>query len=255
MGKYQPLDIVTFGRALIDTQDLDPIYTMLYNSGLEKPFLKRWMLAYWCFYHAGVACKIASAEDWYKEAKSGLSGPDKFPRGKERRHFRGDASVKSLAYLEKHYPNPEDAVDYLCRSNTYKGVEKRISKWYLFGPWISFKAGDMLERVLGHPVHFDINDLEFYKEPAEGAKLLDPIASLKTVVTNLISVFSDRKAPPAFDRPIGVQETESCLCKWKSHMHGRYQVGDDIREIRHGMLGWGDLAEKMRNHLPPEVKI
>jgi hypothetical protein len=43
------------------------------------------------------------------------------------------------------------------------------------------------------------------------------------------------KAPPRFERRINIQEIETILCKWKSHINGHYFVGKDIQEIRHGL--------------------
>jgi hypothetical protein len=248
---YKILNILDFGRILIDSEDLDPIYVMLYKAKLEEKLLKRWLLAYWCFYHAGVASHIAESKNWHAVATQAQT--EKWPRGKERRHFRGKAADKALAFLNFTYPEPEAAIEFLCFENTYRGIKNRISSWYLFGPWICFKAADMLDRVIGHKIHFDVEDLEFYKEPAQAAKIIDPLSDLKTVVLWLIGLFSDRMAPPAYDRSVGVPEVESCLCKWKSHINGRYQIGNDIREIKHGISGWGDLADELSKYIPAEV--
>ena len=37
---------------------------------------------------------------------------------------------------------------------------------------------------------------------------------------------------------MNVQEVETILCKWKSHMGGHYPLGNDLHEIREGMTPW-----------------
>ena len=56
------LDVQAFGDALITTQDLDPVYCAIYHARLPEPQLCRLLLAYWCFYHLGVAASISEKE-------------------------------------------------------------------------------------------------------------------------------------------------------------------------------------------------
>lgn len=242
------MDVEAFGNALLDTLDLDPVYVVVYNAGLDIPLKKRWLLAYWCFYHGGVASKIADAKDFYVEMNKAQD--EKWPRGRERRHFRGQASSNAIRWLKLQFSNPESAVDYLMEADTFNGVRDRITHWPLFGPWIAYKAADMIERVMGKPVSFSTQDLNFYKEPAEAARLIDPGATLVQVVGRLIEKFKCHKAPPAMDRACGVQEIETCMCKFKSYKNGHYYVGQDIKELGHALKGWGPLADRVLSHLP-----
>jgi hypothetical protein len=43
-------------------------------------------------------------------------------------------------------------------------------------------------------------------------------------------------APPRYERGLDVQEYETILCKWSSHMKGHYPLGNDIHEIKKGLL-------------------
>lgn len=96
-------NIFKFGEALLESGDLDPIYIMLDRSELDLNAKKKWCLVYWCFYHAGVASKVTEANNFWAEMyASHLYAP----RGKERRHFRGDASAECILYLKQKYPNP-----------------------------------------------------------------------------------------------------------------------------------------------------
>jgi hypothetical protein len=241
-------DAYQFGEDLLDSLDLDPIYVILYLGRLDDSLLRRWLLAYWCFYHAGVASKISSAKDFYGEMRKAQL--QRWPRGRERRHFRGRASAEAIEWLADYYPSPERAVDALMGSSTFPKVKTRITRWPLFGPWIAFKAADMLDRVLGVPIQFSYEDLGFYQEPAAGAALLDPEAPLEQVVRKLVKHFEQFSAPPAMDRPCGIQEVETILCKFKGWCHRTYRVGQDTSELAHALQGWGDLSTRLFHHLP-----
>src|SRR5690349_13751657 len=60
---YAPLTVEDFGRQLLTSQDLDPIYVALDVMDLDPVILRRWLLAYWCCYDAGVSCYIADRPD------------------------------------------------------------------------------------------------------------------------------------------------------------------------------------------------
>ena len=249
---YQRLRYVAFGNDLLTTCDLDPIYPMLVRADLDEDVLKRWLLAYWCYYAAGPASYVAQqpSDNFYAAMVEGLSW---FPRGHERRHFRGSAAIKSITAL-KNYASPEKVVDYMTYPYTAMGIFNNVQEFYGFGPWISWKIADMTERVLGRSVLFDGLSLFMYKDPVRGAALLHygdekhPIdkPTLEGVVSKSITTFRRFLAPPYADRPVNVQEVETILCKWKSHMKGFYPLGNDSFDIAEGLRAydgdWGDLA-------------
>src|SRR6185437_10528018 len=76
-------------------------------------------------------------------------------------------------------------------------------------------------------------------------KVKPPSAEKKRnqVVAHLARQFGDLLAPPWRDRPVNIQEIETVLCKWKSHLHGRYPVGKDTSEVKHGLYAWGKCSE------------
>lgn len=246
------LSVYEFGSELLSRNDLDPIYEMLYRANLPKPLLKRWCLAYWFFYHAGVASRIAASPDFYKVAQQGHD--EKWPRGAERRHFRGHSSLSTIAWFGIHYPDPTHAIDAAIQP-TFQGVKRAVERWPLFGPWISFKVADMIDRVLQQPVDFSDCVLDIYAEPVKGGKIVaqqwgEPNLPLSEVIERLKAGFGNCLAPPDYRRPLNVQEIETVLCKYKSHLNGHYPPGKDIAEIRHGLHGWGDLAKHLSKHLP-----
>ena len=95
-----------------------------------------------------------------------------------------------------------------------------------------------------------VEDLGFYKEPAEGAKIAYPELTLRQAVSRLTKELLNRKAPPAMDRPIGIAECETIFCKFKSHIQGHYPVGLDTIEIGNALDGWGPLALRLKEFLP-----
>lgn len=275
--------IVAFGTELITSQDLDPIYTVLHHGELPKDQKKRWLFAYWCFYHAGFASYASEVEGgafWHRleVAAGNLEGygpnvmvspklADRWPRGTERRHFRGEKCEKAIEWFASGNRTPENHVDHLIYFGqpnkesmptlTHKEVIGRAAKWPQFGPWIGFKVADMLERCLGVPVSFSDEIALIYKEPR---KALDILATsdespyqhgnVKDIYYELSERFSYLLAPPALDRPCSHQELETVLCKWKSHINGHYPMGKDSLELFEALEGWGGTAEHLQRFVP-----
>lgn len=268
---YDRLCIEDFGKHLIQTGDLDPIYLALHELSLPVEQKHRWLLAYWCFYHAGFASWLSEKEGldyWDGFLTAAINHPEHpapsgrgdvnggWPRGKERRHFRGQQAIKATQELMAKFQNPCDAVPSLLptdnsRFTWYKDLKKRVLAWRGFGDWISYKVGDMLDRCGVFPVIFEFEDA-MYKDPTQAALLLwkvkngapenahiddEPAAVLETV-SYLQGHFKDFTAPPIHERPIGLQEIETILCKWKSHLGGHYPLFNDIDEIAHGVAPW-----------------
>ena len=256
------LGLTEFGSLLLTTGDLDPVYTMLYRANLSTELLHRFLLGYWCFYHVGVAAQLVEckAEQFFERAIALVQNGKGTPRGVERRHFRGEDGLKSLNYFYTTYRDPNQALSDLiqnCAGKNVSDVLEFVKRWPEFGPWIGFKIADMLERVAGVPITFRSETLTLYKAPTDGAKVwcanegLDfEQLGIPGVVALLEEKFEGYKAPPRYDRPVDVQECETILCKWHSHLNGHYPVGKDSREIHHHLNGWGSLAESLQKYVP-----
>lgn len=286
---YERLPIEKFGRHLITTGDLDPIYNALVGArkakAYDEPQLYRWLIAYWCFYHAGVASFMSEMEGqefWHwmmvaaeNEQESPAGG--RWPRGHERRHFRAKNATSSIFHMVKTWGAfPEDMVQYIAAPETegqtdplkFKIVSKRVQEHVGFGPWIGFKVADMVDRALGVQVDFDQAAVFMFKDPEKAAMMLweeryghqypegakpKRDAILTGVTDYLIGEFKDLAAPPLGDRPINIQEVETVLCKWKSHMNGHYPLWNDIKEINEGLSAWDcKAARDFAKHMPQE---
>jgi hypothetical protein len=277
MAAYQKEpSIESFGAKLLSTGDLDPLYIALHKAKLSPDHLRRWLFAYWCCYHAGASSYISEGEGivfWsrlFELAHNVTLSPlgARWPRGHERRHFRGEKATNAVAYLSRNWSRPEDLVGWMeAASPSFYEIRERVLALPQFGPWIAFKIGDMLERIVGTKIDFTDADVMMFKSPYEAAldvgrtwsenqgpvtKVIEK-SVISGVVTTLILSFQHRLAPPAYDRPVNVQEIETILCKWKSHLNGFYPVGLDTNEIRHGLEEWSkvsETAEKLRGSAP-----
>lgn len=264
-------DPVSWGRRLVETHDHDPIYTMLYQGrhlgDLSHNQLKRWLVAYWLTYHAGFASLASEREGanfWVLlslAAKNitpppAMTGYPKWPRGQERRHWRGFAAVNCVTALADRYQGPEDMVDYIFDGvATLQEVRRRAAEHPQFGPWIGFKIADMGERVLGVPVEFPENVVHMYRDPRRGAEMAAERwgTTPEHAVDILLAEVRNWGAPPDYSRPCNIQEVETILCKWKSYARGHYYVGKDVHEVGYGMRGWCSTAEQLKGFLPAEV--
>lgn len=286
---YEKLSIGVFGSHLLGTNDLDPVYVALRRMNLEKDHLHRWLLAYWCCYSAGAASYLSEFEgrEFFEmlnhAAENVRPTPfgERWPRGHERRHWRGAQATSCVEYLINRYDDrPEDMAAYCAgEGGSFQEVSKRVQEHRLFGPWIGFKVADMTDRVLGKPVSFDNAAVFMFKDPYKAAliqyELNTEIPVLKyedgseeprnrelasSVVVDhvanfLINQFSGCDAPPLNDRKVNIQEVETILCKWKSHMNGHYPLFNDINEIRQGCAPWVNHSKTAREFLTamPEV--
>lgn len=242
---------------------------MLTKARLQQAVVDRWCLAYWMFYHAGVASACAEAQDFWGTVWQAQE--EKWPRGTERRHFKGDQSRRAIAELAERYPAPGSAVNYVtgrpALAQRFHEVAGRAVEWRGFGKWIAFKVADMTDALLGVQVDFSQAHADLFEDPLKGARLVaqelsrTPLpefaettaeqrqAYLAIAINYLRSQIGETPSPHAPWRPIFLQEYETILCKYKSYVNGRYPVGKDTREISHYLEGWGGLAHQLRHAL------
>jgi amino acid-DNA transferase-like protein len=288
---YPKLDIHAFGAHLLQSQDLDPVYVVLNSDviGWNVETKARWCLAYWCLYNCGVACYIAEEPDefWerlYEAALNTSPAPTggRWPRGKERRHWRAAQAIQSWEHLHNRYARaPENFVGFVG-SNPPPGVQigvlgsfdspalpfttvaDRVQEHRGFGPWMAFKVADMLEQVWNVPVNFDNAAVFMFKDPKEAAlrfwrrvnKLPDNArpkneeSVIGMVVDHLQDAFrKEGFVSPNGKRRIGLQEVETILCKWKSHDKGHYPLNNDIHELVEGLKPWMAVSPLARRFM------
>jgi hypothetical protein len=264
-------EFINFGRDLIITEDLDPLYVGVFNAALSRSDLAAFLLTYWMFYNAGFSAMTvdrlrAAGAGAYWEAIARAAG-DLTRRGTERRHFRGQKAVNAVATLSSWYADgPEEAVDYIASPDytgisRFTGIMERAQKWPQFGPWIAFKAADMIDCCGYNAVDSTGCDLAMYKTPVAGAELYAQLSAVaphnvvRYAVNELELEYIDLYAPPKFGRRVGIFEIETVLCKTKSAAGGHYHLGKDTVEIRH-MLSHseGPTAAKILKCMPHVVR-
>jgi hypothetical protein len=269
-AKHRVSEVIAFGEKLIETEDLDPVYCALVRAKLPKKQLYRLLLAYFCYYHLGASARLSEAtgDDFWElmliAARNRLCDPSeidpdlpegRWPRGAERRHFRGSKCVAAVEELSEDPPERfvSTLVEAVGQGETSLATVMRwIQQRPMMGPWIAFKAADLLERVLSVSIVFP-NDLTlFYKEPRAALDLLDIPA--EEANAKLLKHFGRFKAPPRYERFCNSQEIETIACKTKSYWGGHYHLGKDVHEIRKGLAGWGETATKLLNVMPKEIE-
>ena len=278
---YPILNIYEFGEHLLESEDLDPVYIMLNRANLDFTTKAQWCLAYWCTYHVGVASYVTqkgeSDESLYWQTLGDAARNDtacptgaRWPRGKERRHWRGAQAKQSWQHLREVYEaGPEGFVLRLkeCAPD-YQRVANYVDTHRGFGPWMSFKIADMLEQVFSTHVNFTNAAVFMFKDPKEAAlrfwrrhqKLPDSAKprelepTLNHVIQHLTDYFAGKGyVCPNGERPVALPEIETILCKWKSHENGHYPLRNDITELHHQLGDWSSvssLAQSLKEAVP-----
>lgn len=273
---YPILPVEEFGAHLLESQDLDPVYVIL-QSIPDRITAARWCLAYWCLYHAGLASYVAErptqGEYWaaLREAACNQTAcpvGGRWPRGTERRHWRGANALKSLDDLERRYlGEPAGFVDLAQqKAPSFEGMSNFVQSHSGFGPWMAFKVCDMMEQVFGCTVDFSRAAVFMFDAPKEAAllvwkrkaglpenvKVKNPQAAIDSVVDYLCDYFGSQLAPNK-RRAVGLQEVETILCKWKSHKNGHYPLNNDLEDVHHQLSSWcpvSSLANDLLSELP-----
>ena len=280
---YERLSIEAFGDHLLRTGDLDPLYIGLYKAPWPREQLERFLVAYWSFYHVGAACWLSEKEGlefWhymnvaaYNEHPAPIGKTARWPRGSERRHFRGAQASDGVGYMRNRYHQyPERMVRYIATGDEqgtygeetigFETCAARAREHRGFGPWIAFKICDMLDSLGLTGVNFEQAHVFMFDDPAKAAELLyreraglPEAAKIKrdkvipVVVNMLTKHFEKYDAQPLGVRPVALQEIETILCKYKSHVNGHYPLNNDIHEINKGLAEWATVTESAKSLL------
>lgn len=261
--RYEKLDIVDFGRQLLSSGDLDPVYLALNRSPWDRDRKLRWLVAYCAFYHAGAATWLSQHRagafwGWMElAAYNELVAPPggRWPRGAERRHFRGGLAVQTIANWREQHPEPETMfLQLVDKGPLFSDVRTAARSIYSVGDWMSFKMVDLVDACLDGEI--DQSNLQdfMYEAPVKSllrewkvrmgfspdqeAKPKDLPGTIQAMNDWLRLQLSDQRVPHKPGRPLDNFCLETIWCKYGSHLNGHYPVGHDIREIRKGLEGW-----------------
>lgn len=203
---------ISFGRALIETEDLDPLYVGVAKATLDYDELAAFLVTYWCFYNAGFAAHsideltFNGGLGYWMLLDVAASGRET-ARAAERRHFRGDKATQAIRALWGAYPDGPKGMLATCvgagGAATFREVSARVQKWPMFGPWIAFKAADMIDRCGYASVDDTGCSLALYDAPEKGALLLAELAGfnggsdpVQWAVDTLLNAYGDLARSP-----------------------------------------------------------
>lgn len=242
------LSIVEFGKQLIDTGDLDPVYIAIHKSGLSSGDKVEFVLSWLMYYHCGLACwTLAQSRPVLDTLMLIAKASSGFPRGSQRVHHRGQVAVDSANDLLQSIKVARSFLPWtLQEGQTGRAVFYRICELVGWGPCMAWRVPDLWERLgLANTLLTDGDTDLFFSNPRRGAILcceeygLDTSNPCLSAHKYLMEHLGHLLAPPRYERTIGVQETETVFCKWKSHMVGRYKVGRDTARARQQFLRYG----------------
>jgi len=139
-------------------------------------------------------------------------------------------------------------MDYLLDGKPTAAVMMaRVKNLYGFGEWVKWKVPDMIDRLGIAFVEFTEDELvHMFDSSKKGAMatceqyrlipfIESPLNRMTLAHQFVLRAMGKRRAPPLYDRPLNVQETETIFCKWKSHLGGHYPLGKDTHEIGLGL--------------------
>lgn len=258
---YPRMGVVEFSRQLIASKDLDPVYLALPSAMEDEDQMARFLVSYWCFYSVGQACYMSEQEggQFWKTMERAAKNVDptpfggRWPRAKERRHFRGAAADKAVDALSVRYPDPALMLRWLSAGpNDIKSVVARAAEHHLYGPWICFKVADMLDAVWGYEVRQDDMDVFMYDTPRksilhhwrevngfpENARPKDERLVIEKSMDWLMGELTDLTIPHKSGQKLDLFSTETLWCKHHSHLSGHYPIYNDLVEISEGLHPW-----------------
>lgn len=261
---YTKLSFEDFGAHLLTSGDLDPIYIALNRCAFAPEQRNRWLTAYCAFYNAGFACWASDEVDaqiyWNKlmiAAKNEVPTPfgERWPRAKERRHFRGQQAVQGIVdWSSKYAGEPGKMFDYIGQNSggSFDIVLKRAQQHRSVGNWLGFKMVDLVDACMGIDIgqsdvmHFmyeapRVSLLNRWREknklPPE-AKPKDEKATILAVVDYCREAFKSYEVPHKPNRPVDMFCLETIFCKFQSHLNGHYPLNNDLHEISEGLAPW-----------------
>lgn len=244
-----------FAKITIETNDLDPTYVFLHGAKQDKgeDWASKFALHYLSFYDLGGAVKAAeycNQENFWEYV---IEHFDKFKRGTERRHSRGDIGktyIKNLADIG----TPEFIWGEMY-ATTYSGLAIKFKRHFAncgFGPYFLWKVLDFQERIWGRPILLSLEEAVCYcpDDPRKCARILWPEKHFHEVLALVTDYISQFKAPPTYDRRCSYQEAETVLCMLKGYFITKtHTIGDDI-ESKYEQLK--DMPDMLK-YLPPRL--
>ncbi len=255
-GKKTFRDLVRFGRHLVASKDIDPLYPVL--RYLQKDL--EYEQAVWHTFLYVAWYNLSSAQsmfDRYPDPNPRIlkriqTAQRQLPTGTERRASRGGKVALHLASYMDTLKNYQNHIDYYRKGITpwplipksetekhlhdnWQHMNSRLQELYLNGRWAAYKHLEVLRRVNHMPFTAPDMGHQFSSGPREGLAMLygevpgqdaSTIALLDSQGVDLQRRLAERGLK------MDIEEVETLLCNWKSTVKGKYYVGHDIDEFQ-----------------------
>ena len=242
-------DLVRFGKGLIKSQDIDPLYPVLRDlvdgMGFEEAYWLQHLYVAWYNLPSGWRAWIdmPMPESFDPE----LIDP-RWPTGTERRANRGGKVIAHLSStidtIDKDFEGdivrfftdgifePEDS--YQPTVN-WMVMNERLQGLYLNGRWAAYKQCEVLRRVMDVPLEAPDMGMQFSSGPREGLAMLygEVPGQTRGVINQLDAQARDlQERALAMGLEADIEELETVLCNFKSLRKGKYYIGHDIDELQ-----------------------
>lgn len=253
----RPMDIFMFISRKLDIDDVEPMYSAIVRAKLPLAVRQRLCFAEGLADHLGLAARMAEGADFWRSAREFVDQP---LRGGARRHFRAGKAISALRTMERRFPDIKEFFKQIPLD--YFDAKEFITSLPEFGAFSAFKIADMAERTCGVKVDFSRVQLkDLAKFPRRGADLAADYINAKRraklagfnaltpeiILEQLKSYKWALAAPPHRDRPLNVQEIETCFCNYG---HAKFHPpGYETAELRKLLEGFGPLASKIQRNL------
>lgn len=248
-------DFELFSRALIASEDVDPVYEIIPHLIENGSFDKQWFIfCYVAFYSlesAMVMCDTMRTRGHWNPEKFRelrLSTLKKF--GHERRGTARNIDVQIGMFNEIVKFIDLFVTEALSKDSLH--FRKRIEELPNHGGWAAFKIAEIYEKSLGK-AQLIIPDLGLEGRDANSTD--GPVSGLRwlfgrefTYDKDIYPIWNKFGSDLADAWGVDIGKVETCLCKFHKFKTGKYYIGHDISEFYelHEILGSYEYTELMR---------
>ena len=263
--REQHKDFEVYSRALIESEDVDPVYPFLRNYfkqyKIENAGQKMWFLfCYVSFY------SLHSAHHMIKEFP--------YPWDFDVKEFVKMRQSKKIAKfgIERRgsLRNPLNQVDQLLAAadiiknqkfdySSNQGFRKHIATLPFQGEWSSFKLAELTEKVVGvenlTPADLGIDGKDPNSNDGAVGGLRWLFGREFEYEEGTKKIWNDFGSRLAKNWGVDVGKVETCFCKWHKMFTGKYYIGHDIHELAdmREVMGEESYAEVMTQSFDPEI--
>lgn len=230
--------LARFARLQQESFDMDPVYPVLRQlhewMGLDEEEALRHTLVYVAYYNLPSACLYwllargrAATDPVYQSAL-------RLPTGIERRGMRDPKALhRHLAALEQ----TDVAELLLAQPGGWVETQQRLGTIWGNGRWATYKAAELMQKVLGAPLEPTDTGMKGSSGPYAGLLLFCPWLPSRPTAA-VVQEAEDQAAGlrvvlAEHGVRLDIAEVETVLCDFHSLAKGRYYNGHDIDHMLH----------------------